>query len=623
MQTIQLSNLSVSKHFNVRKTDTKKGLDELTSSIAAHGLLENLIVIKTKEKNKFEVVAGGRRLTALHLLQKQGKLPKTHAVNCQIVEEDKAEEISLAENVVRSQMHPADQFEAWAKLSSEMSIADIAARFGVAEITVEQRLKLGRVSPKLMKAYRNEELSLESLMAFTITDDHAKQEDVFKQFKDSWQIRQPNTIRSALTETMVRGDDKLAKFVGLDTYKLAGGAFRTDLFGERDSFYLEDLALLHELAEEKLNRVAVPLKEKWKWVEIRLEFGWEDKQQYGRFHPHQIGEIPKKLLKQQEVLEGKMEEMDAAEDYDDDAADALRKEQEELEAKLAEYSGFTEEERASSGCVITIQHNGTVEILEGMIHPDDKKAAAKSANSTEGASVSNTAKHTMPYSQALVDRLKNYRLQVERPYMAQNFEVAFDATVYMMCLRSLNSAHSYYYGKDWLRVKPENYHFPHLMVSEDKTGTALHSEEEKLFASLPLAWMNIKDEGEKFKAFCELSLEVKQRLFAACVSRSLMPQLSIEDKPSPVAEAVFKRLDIDVAKHWRPSQTNFFDRVTKKDVLEIGEYIFGEAWAKEQGKKPKGDVVTVLHGAFANPDQPQFTPEQQAKLKTWLPKGMA
>lgn len=619
MQTIQLSNLSVSKHFNVRKTDSKKDLEELSSSIAAHGLLENLIVIKTKEKNKFEVVAGGRRLTAMHLLQKQGKLPKSHAVNCAIVEEDKAEEISLAENVVRTQMHPADQFEAWAKLAKEMPTPDIAARFGVSEVTVEQRLKLGRLSPKLMKAYRNEECSLEALMAFTITDDHAKQEEVFKQFKDSWQMNNANTIRSALTETMVRGDNKLAKFVGLDTYKLAGGAFRTDLFSERDTFYLEDLTLLHELAEEKLQKHAVPLQEKWKWVEIRFDLDWQEKNQYGRYHPQQIGEIPKALLKQQKALEKKMEELDEAEDYDDDAAEALRKEEAELEIKLAAYTGFTDEERASSGCIVTIEHNGTVEILEGMIRPEDKKAAAK----TEGSKTSTAGKPTMPYSQALVDRLKNYRLQVERPYMAQNFEVAFDATVYMMCLRSLNSAHSYYYGKDWLRVKPENYHFPALMTSEDETGTAMHKEEEKLFASLPLAWMNIKDEGEKFKAFCELSLEVKQRLFAACVSRSLTPQLTIEDKPSPVAEVVFKRLGVDVAKHWRPSQTNFFDRVTKKDVLEIGEYIFGEAWAKEQGKKPKGDVVAVLDAAFAKPEQKQFTPEQQAKLKAWLPKGMA
>ena len=618
MQTIQLSNLSVSKQFNVRKTDTKKELEELTSSIAAHGLLENLLVVKTKEKNKFEVVAGGRRLNALHTLQKQGKLPKTHAVNCEIVEEDKAEEISLAENVVRTQMHPADQFEAWSRLAKDMSIADIAARFGVSEITVEQRLKLGRVSPKLMKAYRNEELSLEVLMAFTLTDDHAKQEEVYKSLSE-WQRDNAHTVRNLLTKTMVSDDDKLAQFVGIDAYEKAGGTMRRDLFSEDGEQYLEDLPLLRKLAATKLAEAAMPLHEEWKWVEIRLELGWEEKQQYGRFYPHQIGEVPKKLLKQQEVLEGKLEELDEAEDYDDDAAAALHKQKAELDAKLAEYSGFSEEERASSGCVVTIDHDGTVEILEGLIRPEDKKAASKA----EGSKTSTAGKTTMPYSQALVDRLKNYRLQVERPYMAQNFEVAFDATVYMMCLRSLNSAHSYYYGKDWLRVKPENYHFPAMMTSEDETGSTLHKEEEKLFAGLPLAWMNIKDEGEKFKAFCELSLEVKQRLFAACVSRSLTPQLTIEDKPSPVAEVVFKRLGVDVAKHWRPSQTNFFDRVTKKDVLEIGEYIFGEAWVKEHGKKPKGDVVTVLDAAFAKPEQKQFTPEQQAKLKAWLPKGMA
>ena len=48
---------------NVRKTGADTGLAELAASIAAHGLLQSLVVRKDK-KGKFAVVAGRRRLRA-------------------------------------------------------------------------------------------------------------------------------------------------------------------------------------------------------------------------------------------------------------------------------------------------------------------------------------------------------------------------------------------------------------------------------------------------------------------------------------------------------------------------------------------------------------------------------
>ena len=52
---------------NVRKTDPDKAIDELAASIAAHGLLQSLVVRKDK-RGKYAVVAGRRRLLALKSL---------------------------------------------------------------------------------------------------------------------------------------------------------------------------------------------------------------------------------------------------------------------------------------------------------------------------------------------------------------------------------------------------------------------------------------------------------------------------------------------------------------------------------------------------------------------------
>jgi ParB family chromosome partitioning protein len=58
----------------------------------------------------------------------------------------------------------------------------VAARFGVSEAIVTKRMRLDRFSAKLLDAYREGELSLEQVQAFTVSDDHAAQERVWEGF---------------------------------------------------------------------------------------------------------------------------------------------------------------------------------------------------------------------------------------------------------------------------------------------------------------------------------------------------------------------------------------------------------------------------------------------------------
>ena len=68
---------------------------------------------------------------------------------------------------------------------------EIAARFGVTPTVVRQRLKLAAVSPKLMALYREKGITLDQLMAFTVSDDHAAQEAAWFE-SPQWQ-RDPAT----------------------------------------------------------------------------------------------------------------------------------------------------------------------------------------------------------------------------------------------------------------------------------------------------------------------------------------------------------------------------------------------------------------------------------------------
>jgi ParB family transcriptional regulator, chromosome partitioning protein len=102
----------VKSPLNVRKTVSAAADEELKASILAHGLMQNLVAIEGK-KGRYQVIAGARRLEALKALQAEGSLPDDHAVACQVIDADNAEEASLVENTVRLAMHPADQFEAF------------------------------------------------------------------------------------------------------------------------------------------------------------------------------------------------------------------------------------------------------------------------------------------------------------------------------------------------------------------------------------------------------------------------------------------------------------------------------------------------------------------------------
>src|SRR5271168_1649075 len=209
-QLIAVSRLEKSP-LNARRTTVMVGMDELKASLLAHGLMQNLVVTDSGD-GTYRVIAGGRRLEAIHSLQAEGKLPEDFAVPCQIVTVEHALEMSLAENTVRLAMHPADQFEAFAALIDQgESAGEVAQRFGVEESLVLKRMKLARAAPQLLAEYRSDGMTLECLMAYTITDDHKRQLKLFKSLQD-WQKDDPSAIRVALTDKMIEAGSKLARF---------------------------------------------------------------------------------------------------------------------------------------------------------------------------------------------------------------------------------------------------------------------------------------------------------------------------------------------------------------------------------------------------------------------------
>ncbi len=76
----------------------------------------------------------------------------------------------------------------------------------------------------------------------------------------------------------------------------------------------------------------------------------------------------------------------------------------------------------------------------------------------------------------------------------------------------------------------------------------------------------------------------KEALFAACVARTVKGQLAFEPWARPELEATVARLDIDFAKHVRPTAAMLWSRTNKSRILDIARTVFGLNWASARSK---------------------------------------
>ena len=450
MRLVPLTQLRPSRR-NVRKT-AGPSVDALAASIARVGLLQNLTVILAVDGEHYEVVAGGRRLAALKLLAKKHRIAKDWQVPCLLVADGTARTASLTENIQRTSMHPADQFEAFDALVAEgRPIEDIAADFAVTPLVVQRRLKLANVSPRLMADYRADAVTLDQLMALAVTDDPAMQDAAFYD-APQWQ-RSPSALRERLTEREIDAyRHPLARFVGLDAYEAAGGGIRRDLFAEDDAgVYLEDAALLERLAQDKLAGIAMEVKaEGWAWVDATPAMTHADLQAFQRA-PRERREPTKREAQRIEKLQARMqaigEAVDAAmEEDDEDKAEALQEEGERLgeqlqalEDGLLHYSPSVKE---ASGAIGTVDRNGEAVIHRGLLREAEAKAlrtleklrqgfsGGDAANDDEGEE--GEAPKAAAISDRLAQRLSAHRTAALQIEVARHPQVALAALVHGM-----------------------------------------------------------------------------------------------------------------------------------------------------------------------------------------------
>ena len=607
---------------NVRKTP-RMSIPELAASIQRVGLLQNLIVIAAARHGEgsehYEVAAGGRRLAALKLLAKKHRISKDWEVPCLLVADGTARTASLTENVQREAMHPADQFEAFAALVAEgRPIEDIAADFSVTPLVVQRRLKLANVSPRLMGDYRADAVTLDQLMALSITDDHAAQEAAFYE-APQWQ-RQPSALRDRLTEREIDAyRHPLVRFVGLDTYEAAGGGVRRDLFAEGYAgVYLTDAALLERLAQDRLAGVAATVRaEGWAWVDATPGVTHADLHAFQRA-PRERREPNKREAQRIEKLQEKMqaigEAVDAAMDTDDeDKADALQEEGEALGEQLQALEdglqGYSPNVKAAAGAIVTIDRNGEAVIHRGLMREAEAKALRtlerlRQGFDSEGEAGSDEdeeaddAPKTAAMSDRLAQRLSAHRTAALQIEVARHPQAALAAVVHGMVQTVLQGC---YYGHDLpLGVSLKMQDRLEGMAPdwpESPAAVALRELQQMAGEALP------QDSAELFAALLAKPQEELVRLLAVCVASTVdvvTPRATQHQPGEELAQAV----GLDMAAWWQPSAEGYFKHVSKAVILDaVGE--FAPDSVNRLGKLKKADIASEA--------------ERLADGKGWMP----
>lgn len=556
---------------NARKTPhSEAAIEAKAASIAAKGILQNLVVepeldASGAETGFFLVTIGeGRRLAQL-LRVKRKEIKKTEPIRCVIDTANDPHEISLDENVTREAMHPADQFEAFRDLAEQKGwgAEEIAARFGVTPQVVRQRLRLAAVSPRLMQLYRDEELTLDQLMAFALVDDHARQEQVYDTL--SWN-NEPSIIRRALMEAHVKACDRRAVFVGEAAYRDAGGTILRDLFTEDGGGYFEDVALLDHLVTAKLETVAAEVQQEgWKWVSAQRDYPHDHGMR--RVYPETIPPSRKNkaactaIRKERDAL---CKQHEDEQELPEEVVRRLAELETEAERLEAMRLRFSREDIARSGALVCLSHDGTARIDRGLVRDeDDQPEEADEGEDGETATVAEDTEteNGTALPETLIRDLTAHRTLALRVELGEQPAVALLAVTHALAVQAFYVRT----GESCLELRSGSVELGTYAqgIKDSAAARKLTERHEAWAAEMP------QDAIDLWAFVAALSEADRMALLAHCASLTVnaVRQPGQPPRTQAAANRLAAAVGLDMTAHWSATEQSYFGRVTKAQTL--------------------------------------------------------
>ncbi|MGB3931781.1 MAG: ParB/RepB/Spo0J family partition protein [Sphingobium sp.] len=616
---------------NVRKRTDPRADAELEASIAAHGLIQNLVGVPvSRKKDHYRITAGGRRLDAIHRLIEKGMLPPDDEVPVLVLANTKdGREISLAENYDRLQMSPAEDCLAFRDLIEieKRTTAEIARRFGLEERFVMGRLRLANLADPIFAALEADEITLDVAKAYATTADTARQTAVWEALRGGYSRDNVNEIRRALTGYSYRADDPKALLVGRDAYLEAGGRVEdADLFSTAADERWIDTHILDQLAEAKLAAQAEAIREREGLGEVRVIAG-ERVPYMDTYMLQPLAGAVEPLTQEQETRKQEIEAeiagierlaVDEAREPEGHEGQRYADLQAELRTIAERAPMIDAEQKAAALAYVVLAPDGTPQVHHQLyVAPvslergdeDDGEDGEAGDEAHEPVAVEEAAP---AMTQRLREMLAMMKTQILAIHVANDPTFALDLGIFIMVDRECRYTPCNI---------PSDLHAsqPSPLLADFKPDTPAAAQWGQFDEALDRSWINHIAIEERYDAFCTLTEEARAAWLGWAIARTLHA-VPDSGESADLLNHLGRKLGIDVAAWWRPTALTYFDKLTKPGILALFEEIGGEELRVRYSGSKKHDLAASAERLFGG--DVVIEPEIQERALVWLPEPM-
>jgi len=166
---IDQDKLSVSKT-NMRYGKKAPDVSDMLPTVRKRGIIETLLVRPNCQDGHYEIVAGARRFHAARIVAQE--TGEAEPLPCRILAETDdaaAIEASMIENLARLDADEVTQWETFTRLVKEgRDVTDIAATFGLPDLTIARVLALGNLLPRIRSLYALEKIDRATVRPLTL-----------------------------------------------------------------------------------------------------------------------------------------------------------------------------------------------------------------------------------------------------------------------------------------------------------------------------------------------------------------------------------------------------------------------------------------------------------------------
>ena len=266
LEFIDIGNIDDSA-VNMRHGKKAPDVSDILPTVRKRGIIVPVILRPGVTEGRFELVAGRRRVHAARIAQAdEGADPELGRVPSAIMEagdDAAALEASLIENLARLDPDEVTQWETFTRLVKEgREVDDIAATFGLPDLTIRRVLALGNLLPRIRQLYREEKIDRITVRHLTLAS---------KSQQKAWLALHDDPDNYTPTGHQLKawlfGGQSIAAKVALFDLATYAGATVADLFGD-DRYFADPEAFWTAQNEAIEARRAAYLEDGWSDVVI-------------------------------------------------------------------------------------------------------------------------------------------------------------------------------------------------------------------------------------------------------------------------------------------------------------------------------------------------------------------